>query len=286
MPNPTRQRAMRCAALLGVVLLAAAPALRAQPIPSGGVSPAYVRPFITDDARVVGAGLTQMEAWSRSDIETSQFWLLGATGPTRWLELTLGGVIGVERDPVASQDPSAGRLTYSLPLIQGKILAKPYEAGRGPGLALVAGTFLPEGRGALKLPGYGTFGFAVATQALTRDWVGSTRAPDPPLLHVNLGVNRLWIGDAPDETVTTWGVGTQFHVAAGAHVVAELFSGDPYVPGSSTAWQAGVRQFLNERVQLDATLGRGVAGAVPLPLWWSAGVRLVFGTERTPAALR
>lgn len=242
--------------------------------------PSRVRPFITDDARVVGPGLSQVEAWSRSDLETSQFWLLGATGPSSWLELTVGGVIGVERDAVAAKDPAAGRLTYALPLLQGKALLQPYEPGRGPGVAMVAGTFLPQGRGFLKLPGYGTFAFAIATQALTSTWRPTERAPDPPLLHVNVGVNRLWLGETDDETVATWGVGTQFHVAAGAHIVAELFSGDPYVPGSGTAWQAGVRQFLNERLQLDATFGRGVGGRNPLPLWWSAGVRVVVGTER------
>jgi hypothetical protein len=94
-------------------------------------------------------------------------------------------------------------------------------------------------------------------------------------VHVNVGVNRLWIGDGRDQTVATWGVGTQLPVRYGLHVVSELFSGDPYVPGSGTAWQAGVRHFVDERLQLDATLGRGIGGAAPLPLWWSAGVRIV-----------
>ena len=56
-----------------------------------------VRPFITDDARVVGAGLAQVESWVRSDHESHQLWVLGAVGPTSWLELTLGGVVGAER---------------------------------------------------------------------------------------------------------------------------------------------------------------------------------------------
>lgn len=255
--------------------------LAAQPVWRPAVpEPAYVRPFITDDARVVGAGLAQIEVWSRVDRETSQLWALGAVGPTRWLELTMGGVVGAERDEVARTDPTPGRLTYSLPLLQAKALARPYEAGAGPGVAVVAGTFLPQGRGFLKLPGYGTFAFAMATQALRREWNSTEQAPDPPLLHVNVGVNRLWIGDGPDETVATWGVGTQFHVARGAHVVAEVFSGDPYVPGSGKAWQAGVRHFVSERLQLDATTGRGIAGANPLPLWWSAGIRVVTGTPR------
>jgi len=53
-----------------------------------------VRPFITDDARVVGNRLAQLESWYRQDKETIQQWFLLAYGPTEWLELTLGGVVG------------------------------------------------------------------------------------------------------------------------------------------------------------------------------------------------
>ena len=248
-----------------------------------------VRPFITDDARVVGDGLAQVEIWGRSDRESTQLWALGAMGPTPWLELTVGGVVGVERGEAAEEDPTPGHLTYALPLLQAKLLARPYVAGRGPGLALVAGTFLPGGRGFLKLPGYGTFGYAAMTQALAAGWQASSRTPDPPILHVNVGVNRLWVGAGPDLTVATWGVGVQAPLAVlasatgrvagpvpGLHVVAEVFSGDPYVPGSGTAWQAGVRQFVSTRVQVDATAGRGFGGNQPIAPWWSAGVRIVF----------
>lgn len=54
-----------------------------------------VRPFITDDARVVGSRLAQLESWYRQDKETIQQWFLLAYGPTDWVELTFGGVIGV-----------------------------------------------------------------------------------------------------------------------------------------------------------------------------------------------
>jgi hypothetical protein len=38
-----------------------------------------VRPFITDDARVVGNRLAQLESWYRQDKETIQQWFLRLT---------------------------------------------------------------------------------------------------------------------------------------------------------------------------------------------------------------
>lgn len=263
------------------VVMATSGALGAQQGPPAGDPTIHrVRPFITDDARVVGHGLGQVESWVRSDTESNQLWVLGAFGPTPWLELTVGGVAGTERGAVAAAEPTPGRFTYALPLLQAKALVRPYEAGGGPGVAVVAGTFLPEGRGFLQLPGHGTFGFVSVSQSLARRWTPTRHAPDPPLVHANVGINRLWIGAGPDETLVTWGVGTQLPVRWGTHLVAELFSGDPYVPGSGTAWQAGSRVFVSEQLQLDATLGKGIGGAAPLPLWWSAGVRVVLGTAR------
>jgi hypothetical protein len=53
-----------------------------------------IRPFITDDARVVGAHLLQLETWVQADAEQLQHWVLPAFGPTERIELTLGAVHG------------------------------------------------------------------------------------------------------------------------------------------------------------------------------------------------
>ncbi|MCU0623676.1 MAG: hypothetical protein MUF53_07400 [Gemmatimonadaceae bacterium] len=254
------------AVVIAVVALTS-PRLSAQPLaPRHGCDGGRqhcVRPFITDDARVVGAGLGQMEAWYRGDAESHQQWLLLAYGPTDRLEVTIGGVAG--------EDRRSGSLTYALPLVQGKFLLRPYAEEAPPGMAVILGSFLPGGQGLLKPPGHGTFGFATITQALG--------AKERVLLHANAGVNHLWV-DGPDRTIATWGLGTQARAVGGLHVVAEIFSGDPYVPGSGTSWQAGVRHFVSDRLQLDATAGQGFAGAVQLPFWVSAGVRWVVGPWR------
>ena len=58
----------------------------------------YVRPFITDDARVVGDKLAQLETWLRFDKEAGQHWIMGAYGPNKKLELAVGGVYGYQND--------------------------------------------------------------------------------------------------------------------------------------------------------------------------------------------
>lgn len=54
-----------------------------------------VRPFITDDARVVGYRLAQLESWLRIDKESGQQWLMFAYGPTKYMEVTVGGGLGL-----------------------------------------------------------------------------------------------------------------------------------------------------------------------------------------------
>ncbi len=61
----------------------------------------------------------------------------------------------------------------------------------------------------------------------------------------------------------------------GLHLVGELFSGDPYIPGTGTAFQTGYRYFISDLVHIDTTVGKGIAGATIMPFWFSAGIRVV-----------
>lgn len=230
--------------------------------PSAAPADVKVRPFITDDARVVGARLAQLETWLRTDREAAQQWLLMAYGPTKNLELTVGGVVGLER-----RGEAGGRaLSYALPLVQAKFLLREYKPNRAPGLGVVVGTFLPNGRGSFKPAGYGTFGFLTVTQSLGH--------ADRVLLHGNVGGNYLHI-DGTNQFIRTWGIGTQVRAYKGCHVVGEVFSGDPYIPGTGTAYQIGYRYFFSDRLQIDMTVGDGIGGVRPMPVWFTAGVRVV-----------
>jgi hypothetical protein len=220
-----------------------------------------VRPFITDDARVVGKRLAQLETWVRFDKESGQHWSLAAYGPTKKFELTACGVYGYQVD-----HDSKKTFSYALPLLQAKMLFKEYKPNKAPGFGMVLGTFLPVGQGAFKPAGYGTFGYLTVSQCFGEN--------DKFLFHGNLGGNYLHI-DGSNTLISTWGLGTQIKVYKGMHLVGEIFSGDPYIPGTGTSWQAGYRYFFNDLIQIDMTIGNGIAGDVIMPFWYTTGVRIV-----------
>jgi hypothetical protein len=117
--------------------------------------------------------------------------------------------------------------------------------------------------------GYGAFSFATISQCFGEG--------EKVLIHANGGVNYLYT-QKKNQWLGTWGIGTQVKTYKGFHLVGELFSGDPYVPGTGLSYQVGFRHFFSDLVQIDATIGQGLAGENKFPLWCSAGVRLV--TER------
>ncbi len=220
-----------------------------------------VRPFITDDARVVGFRLAQWETWLRFDRYSGQHWHMLAYGLRKELELTAGAVWGYDRP-----SPEYKEFSYAMPLIQGKYLFREYQPNKPPGVALVAGTFLPGGRGAFVPPGYGAFSFLTITQCFGQG--------EKVLIHANTGASLLFI-NRNNQLVTTWGLGTQIKTYKGFHLVGEIFSGDPYIPGTGLAFQAGFRHFISDLIQIDGTIGKGIAGQNIMPFWWSIGARIV-----------
>jgi hypothetical protein len=220
-----------------------------------------VRPFITDDARVVGRRLAQYESWLRFDYESWQHWSMVAYGPNSRSEYSLGFVQGLQHPQGDGQ-----AFSYAVPLIQGKFLLREYGHQQPPGIALAAGTFLPGGRGEFKSPGVGVFSFLMLSQCFGEK--------EDVLIHANFGVNSVIDKRKTDNTLT-WGLGTQIRALGGFHFVGEVFSGDPYVPGSGLSYQVGFRHFVSDFVQFDVTVGEGIAGNNRLPFWYSAGIRLV-----------
>jgi hypothetical protein len=215
-----------------------------------------VRPFITDDARVVGHRQAQMETWIRGDRAAFQHWALTSYGPIEPLELTIGMLQGLhyEHD---RQYSVAG------PLIQAKYLLRKPTAGSWPGIAVSAGALAPTGNGPFKPHGWDTFAYAAVTESLTEG--------DGVLIHGNVGLVNASIGGRK----ATWGGGSQVRVIGGFHIVSEVFSGDPYAESSGIAVQAGFRHFISEYIQVDATVGSGMTGRPRLPVWGTVGLRLV-----------
>jgi len=221
-----------------------------------------IRPFITDDARVVGRGHVQLESWFRRDRESLQGWTVGAIGPTEWLELSVGAVFGSAHGEGAT--PS---FALSLPLVQAKGLLKEATPNGLPGFAVAAGVIPPLGRGAFVPDGLAYYGYLAATESLFRE--------EAVLVHVNLGLAGAALGERSASAQLTWGAGTQIRLLGDFHGVFEIFSGDPYAPSPGGAIQGGFRHIFNDHLQLDATVGSGIFGDTPLPFWVSSGVRLV-----------
>lgn len=223
-----------------------------------------VRPFITDDARVVGEYLAQMETWVRGDTRTFQHWLLLAVGPWAPIELTVGVLHG------ASYDGEPASYAVHGPLLQAKALLVEPRPNRWPGLALSLGATAPAGYGQFTTANWERFAYLAVTESLFRE--------DRLLLHANVGITVVNAEHGGATlTTATWGVGMQLRTFAGLHLVAELVSGDPYEPTSGGAGQTGFRYIVSDRVQLDATVGAGLWGDSPLPVWGTAGIRLVAG---------
>lgn len=229
-----------------------------------GASDAHaIRPFITDDAHVVGEGHVQLETYWRRDRLSLQHWVLPAFGPTEWLEVTIGGVHGFNR-----LGPTLAKPVYATggPLAQGKFLLRESVPNKPPGVAVIVGGLAPGGGGGFQSAGWSGFSYLAVTQAFIKE--------DDFLIHANVGVSTI-AAPGLDPAKLTWGVGSQIETFFNFHLIGEVFSGDPYVQGSGGAYQAGFRMIFDDHVQLDGTWGEGLWGNSPLPLWFSSGVRIV-----------
>ena len=222
-----------------------------------------IRPFVTDDARVVGKGHLQIESWIRRDRLSLQQWAIPALGPTDWLELSVGGVHGAGQ---LRKHPDKPQYAVGGPLAQGKFLLRETTPNRLPGVALAVGGLAPDGRGGFDAPGWSAFSYLAVTQAFFKE--------DDFLIHANVGTSAI-AAPGIDPAKLTWGVGTQVETLYDIHLIGEIFSGDPYVQGAGGAYQAGSRIIFNDHLQLDATFGGGFFGDTLMPFFVSSGVRIV-----------
>jgi hypothetical protein len=222
-----------------------------------------VRPFVTDDARVVGRAHLQLETYFRRDRYALQHWLLPAFGPTDWLEVTLGAVHGASGMQSLEDHP---HYSFAGPLAQAKLLLHDTVPNKPPGLALVVGGISEAGHGGFEPPGESGFAYLAASQSFIKE--------DAFLIHANVGVAAV-IAEGFAPVRVTYGLGTQVATVLDFHLIGEITSGDPYAPGSGAAYQLGFRQIWNDHLQLDFTFGGGLWGDDPLPFFVSSGIRIV-----------
>jgi hypothetical protein len=222
-----------------------------------------VRPFVTDDAAVVGAKLLLVETSLRLDKTRLQNLNLLAYGPTDKLELTVGFIDGF----LSEAEDATGKFSIAGPLAQAKYLFKEPTPNGLPGIAAVVGFNTPYGTNNFGNASWGEFAYLAVTESLGEK--------DRVMIHGNIGAAY----GKPDDTwktITTWGIGTQIRLIDGLHAVAEIFSGDPYSQASGRAFQVGFRHFISRWVQIDATVGSGLRGSPEIDTWAGCGLRMIF----------
>lgn len=184
------------------------------------------RPMITDDARIVDAQACQLEAWTRLDRDSREYWALPACNFTGNLEVTFGG----------GRKEAEG---FSDNVLQGKTVLKPLEAG-GWGAAFTLGAVRhPRRVTANGWPGDAYFNVPLSASAMGGAWVA----------HFNAGASYR-----RDEkrTVGTWGLGNEVRLRDGIYLIPEVFRGEPGRP----FYQVGLRYWVvKDFLQMDATYG-------------------------------
>jgi hypothetical protein len=241
-----------------------------------------VRPFVTDDARIIDEGQIEIEMWPevvRAEGETNYgFHLVGGVTVAPWLELLAGSGVGLDAD---------GGLAIANPVFLPKFLVWPAELTGVPGLSIGTGVTLPWGQGSLHDDAAGTFAAVILTSRLANDWV---------MLHANAGytsahvsADRSATGRAEHSVRPYWGVGFDIGVVhEDVRIIGEAYAGDPFEPLSpDLAFQYGMRWLATDHLNLDITLGTqpvdGRSGE--WEHWAQAGIRVLFDTFRdTPGS--
>lgn len=222
------------------------------------VRPAWaVRPFVTDDARVVGDHQAQIETSVHYDKNVFYNLNLFAFGPTAKSEVTLGFTHGFDLKEDSNR-------SYSMagPLMQFKYLLWEAKPDAYPGLAFATGALPPSGNGDFKPDQWSEFIYAALTESLFDN--------ERVLIHGNIGISTT-----NPASVATWGLGTQIRMIGGLNAVLEVFYNDPYAGKTGGAYQVGFRYIINDSVQLDLTTGSGLFGSQQINTFVGMGLRMV-----------
>ncbi len=217
------------------------------------------RPFITDDAAVVGKRQYQVETWVQVDKKTFQHWVVPTVGIGDSVEFSASGVHGI----TYLKDESR-RYSYSGPIIQTKFLLMEPSEELIPGWAFALGTIPSTGKGYFVSPEWEHFFYVAGTSNLIKN--GSL------VIHYNLG--RQTSRQYPKRSgALLWGIAIEKKVLEKTYLFTEASNGDIYSINPGTAAQVGFRHDLSQRLQFDGTIGSGIVGRPALPLWITMGIK-------------
>lgn len=227
-----------------------------------------VRPFVTDDAEVVGHEHVQLETWMQVERQSFEHHFMFAAGPTPWLELTLGFQYGYH-----GKADGGG---ISGPIGQAKFAFRPLPENGGA-LGLIVGGQTDTGRGALTPEGWRGFSYLAYTHS-----VASGRV----LFHANLGAAWAQHHHREDHWSPTFGLGVQAMLVGIVAGIAEVFYSDPLDAERDFGFQAGIRLVFSDNLQIDGTYGAMTARSGITDHWGTIGLRVVVPPKHVRHAER
>lgn len=204
-----------------------------------------VRPFVTDDARIIDVGQVEFESWLETTRADRQ-WdpapginIIGGTSVNEWLEILAGSGIGNSRN---------GGSSVVNPMLQGKVLLRKAEVNGQAGHAFSIGKTFNRGHGSMH-----DDGSVIAAIGMT-----SFRLKDDDIqIHLNYGWRQDNERGFSKRTRPYWGIGADIQTPIeDIRFVAEVFAGDPLVLNAPRhAVQTGFRWMKSDYVQMDITFG-------------------------------
>lgn len=221
-----------------------------------------VRPFVTDDAEVVGDRQLEVATWVEGGSKFFEHNLELTFGIVHWLEVALGVVHGIENGKYGIHGP--------LFHVKGSLRDLP-DNGWTVGGAV--GGVAPVGHGSFKPEGGIGFASAIYTHSFRDGDV---------LIHANLGA-AFEHDNQGTHWVPTVAFGTQFHMVSILYGIAEVFYSDPMDPLMEFGSQVGLRLMFSDYLQVDATAGTEITLGGKFNPWGTLGVRFV--TQEPPGAV-
>ena len=221
------------------------------------------RPMVTDDASVVPAYALGVEPSFRYNENLVRQDNVARFGITNWLQASAGFSWGR-----SILDNVKNHWGVFLPMLELKaVIMEPITDGV-PGFAVVVGSYLPYGTDELRTNIWQQWAYVAATEKLFQDSL---------IVSVNFGamMKEPKAGNVDVHAVETWGVGAQYKIYGGLNVLGEIFSGNRMTGFEGGAWQGGLRYVFNDKVAIDAFVGKGIWGRNGMtkePLWVGAGL--------------
>jgi len=216
------------------------------------------RPYVTDDAGVVGRATLQLESWGHLHPTHGEYFMSLAIGPSEELEASATGM-------VAFTEPE-GTTHWSLagPTLQLKLLGRAPDAGGTPGVAAAVGFVPLLGTGPLAPTDTSLFTYLALTE--------SPFASDVLLFHLNAGV----VGSPGErDHGPSWALAAGYGLLQELVVFVEVFSSDPLVEPTAGAGHTGLSYALSEFVAFDVTAGTKLWGESSTEAFATVGVKIV-----------